>query len=307
MEFIATENLNGNFPTSKDIANHFAEYNKDYLKKAVTGLRKKNLVLVEDGIGRFDKLVLANILPEKKPENQIKKDELTPDIFEFQIHVLHEFVKIKAPLLHHIKLLCQLREKDDYYSIGWTIPSSKNQSKVFEKRISNFRRYTVSIHKTGTVVIDISCSKDPFDICSIEGIAEFYSVCGEILGEIKNSTNRFLTNPLTTEVPDWILSQYDQSFDIPITELGLHLDPESLSKGTFSWKFDGCMKVKYLSYLIQMYVKDTKNGRILRIEDRLSHSIQIAPTISEKRKQMLINLLDNVLRELKIKDLDTLN
>jgi hypothetical protein len=118
LEFIATENLNGNFPTSKDIADHFSEYHKDYLKKAITALRKNDLVLVEDSIGRFDKLGLTNILREKKPDNQIKKKELTTDILEFQIRVLHEFVKIKAPLLHHIKILFQLREKGDYFSIG---------------------------------------------------------------------------------------------------------------------------------------------------------------------------------------------
>lgn len=304
LEYIASENLKGQFPTSTDIGNHFSEYNKEYLKKALTGLRKKNLILVEGSVGRFDKIVVANILPERKITSQMQKKEVTPDMLEFQIRVLNEFVKIKSPLLHHIKLLCQLKEKDDYYSIGWTIRSSKNRSKVFEKRISNFRTYTISIHRTGTVVIDISCSKDPFDFCSIEGIAEFYAVCGEILGEIKHAMNRFLTNPLTAEVPDWILSQYDQSFDIPTAEIDFSMNSDSSINGSFSWKFDGCMKVKYLSHLIQMYVKDTKKGRILRIENRLSHSAQSAPTIYNKRKEMIINMLDNVLNELKIKDLD---
>jgi hypothetical protein len=307
LEYIASENLNGHFPTSMDIANHFLEYNREYLKKALTALRKRNLILIEGNVGKFDELVLANILPEKKTISQLQKKELTPDILEFQIRVLKEFIEMKAPLLHHIKLLCQLKEKADYYSIVWPIRSSKNQSKVFEKRLSSFRKFTISINRTGTVVIDISCSKDPFDICSIEGITEFYAVCGEILGEIRNGTNRFLTNPLTADVPDWILSQCDQSFDIPTGDIDFHLNTGALSNGTFSWKFDGCMKVKYLSHLIQMYVKDTKHGRILRIEDRLSHSIQNAPTISEKGKQMLINLLDNVFKELKVKDLDNLN
>ena len=28
----------------------------------------------------------------------------------------------------------------------------------------------------------------------------------------------------------------------------------------FSWKYDGCIKVKYLSHLFQMKMKDTKKG-----------------------------------------------
>lgn len=67
------------------------------------------------------------------------------------------------------------------------------------------------------------------------------------------------------------------------------------------------MKVKYLSHLIQIYVKDIKNGRILRIEDRLSHLVEYAPTVSEQSKYLLTNLLDNILKELKIKDLDNMD
>lgn len=202
MEYIASENLRGHFPTFTDISDHFSQYNKEYLKKSLTVLRKGNLIRVEGKVGRFDKLVLGNILPEKKLVNQMQKKDLTPDILEFQIRILKEFVKIKSPLLHHIKLLCRLREKRDYYAIRWMALSTKNQSKLFEKRIFNFRRHTISIHRTGTVVIDNSCSKDPFNFCSLEGIAEFYAVCGEILGEIKNGTNRFLTKSLTAEIPD---------------------------------------------------------------------------------------------------------
>jgi hypothetical protein len=265
--------------------------------------------MAEGSSGRFDRLFISNILPEEKKVIQISKEELNPELLAMQIEVLNTFVKINSPLLHHIKLLTQLREKEDYFFLNWEIQSRKNQAKVFEKRISKYRKFIITVQRTGTVVIDISCSNDPFDLCSIEGITEFYSVCGEIIGEIRNGTSRPLSDPLTTEVSNWILSQYDESFDIPTAELKLDSDSDSKSsnQGTFGWKFDGCMKVKYLSHLYQMYVKDTKKERILRIENRLSYPFTTAPTVEQKKRQLLCGMLDDILDELNIKDLECVN
>lgn len=305
LEFIASENLKGIYPSSKEIKNHFSHYSNEYLKKKLIEIKKLNLVKVVGKAGKLHQLILYNILPETANTNQLEKKSLTPNELRLQLEILRDFINMESPLIHHIKILTRLKYKDDYHTLCWNINSLKNRAKVFERRISQFRKYIISVQTTGTVIIDISCTNDPYDLCTVDGITNFYGVCGEILNEIRVGTNRFITEPLITRISDWTLSQYDESFDVPLLKLqGALTEKNSKEKGSFGWKFDGCMKVKYLSHLVQIYAKNTTKGDILRLEQRRSFPTKRAPTIRELKKEHLNIIIQNVLNELNIRNIE---
>ena len=114
-----------------------------------------------------------------------------------------------------------------------------------------------------------------------------------------------MTAPLTSEISDWTLSQYDESFDVPLSGLNKALaTTDRNEKGSFGCKFDGCMKVKYLSHLVQLYTKTTTRGAVLRLEQRRSFPTGRAPTSRELQREYLDIIIENALDGLNITKID---
>ena len=59
----------------------------------------------------------------------------------------------------------------------------------------------------------IKCSNDPLYLTTFD-VANFFSICGEILGVLKAETSN--SEPLVDDVADWKVTQIDAAFDIPL-------------------------------------------------------------------------------------------
>ena len=137
------------------------------------------------------------------------------------------------------------------------MPSKKNKAKICEFRLSRHRSCIVTIYPSSTVTIVIRCSKDPFDLFSKDGIFKLTAICGQILEKIIEQTRNF--KPLKTEILNWRIIQIDAAYDIPLKQDAMSLN----------WL--GCLRIKHLLQIYQIYVKMLPNkGRCLRLERRFS-------------------------------------
>jgi hypothetical protein len=173
-----------------------------------------------------------------------------------------------------------MRYPSDYDRINWRIRSNNNKGKIFELKISEYRHCEFIVYPKGTVSMVIKCSNDPLYLTTLDDVANFFSICGEILGILKAETSN--SEPLVEDVPDWKVTQIDAAFDIPLTGAEDH-DPHEGSnrqKGLLSYSNFGTFRLKYLGYFYQLYLKNVLyKGKVLRIERRFSF-LESQPTVN---------------------------
>jgi hypothetical protein len=99
-----------------------------------------------------------------------------------------------------------------------------------------------------------------------EGWISFIETCGEILSEIKNTLIHL--EPLQSRIYDWQVTQFDIGYDIPFSNI--NNQNKSFKKGSLKLTrlFDGCIKVKHLDRVYQIYNKQLPTkGSCLHIEE----------------------------------------
>jgi hypothetical protein len=281
-EYVANENLSRKLPTNKDIRVHLG-ISKEYCKKILTKARQLGLLAKhEKRSGHQYRYFVTNIQnylicekneaksEESEEEVNIEKDLLLP------LSLLDDLIEHENLSFHHINLKSELKDSSDYDRLNWEVRSNKNRGKVFELKLSQYRRCELIVYPKGTVNMIIKCSNDPIYLTTLHDITNFFSICGEILGVLKAETSN--SEPLTDEVPNWKITQIDAAFDIPLAVQDLNQANFSKKKGWLSCSNFGTFRLKYFGQFYQMYSKNILHkGKVLRIEKRFSF-LEIQPT-----------------------------
>ena len=205
---------------------------------------------------------------------KLEKDLLLP------LTLLDDLMGRENVSFHHINLKSKLKDISDYDRLDWKIGSNNNKGKIFELKLSQYRQCEFIVYPRGTVNMVIKCSNDPLYLTLTDEVANFFSICGEILGVLKAETLN--SEPLTEDVPDWKVTQIDAAFDIPLSELERSVNQKvsSIRKGTLSYSNFGTFRLKYLDKLCQIYSKNVLHkGKVLRIERRFSF-LENQPTVT---------------------------
>ena len=282
-EYVAKQNLAKKLPTTKEIRVH-SGISKEYCKKIMTKARRIGLLSIhQKRSGHQYRYYVTNIqnhiiLKDESAEESedeevnIEKDLLLP------LALLDDLMERENVSFHHINLKSKLSDISDYDRISWRIQSDRNRGKVFELKISEYRRCEFIVYPNGTVSMIIKCSKDPFYLTTFD-VADFFSICGEILCVLKAETSN--SEPLVDDVPDWKLTQFDAAFDIPMAAQDPgQLDVSSKEKGLLSYNNFGTFRLKYLGHFYQIYSKNVLyKGKVLRLEKRFSF-LDIQPTVT---------------------------
>jgi hypothetical protein len=283
-EYVAKENLSKKLPTKKEIKVYVGITN-EYCKKILTKSRRIGLLAIhQKRTGHQYKYYVTNI-----QNHVILKDESTEESEDEEVDIerdlllplvlLDDLMERENLSFHHINLKSKLRDISDYHRIDWTIQSDSNKGKIFELKLSQYRRCEFIVYPKGTVNMIIKCSNDPLYLTNSDDVADFFSNCGEIVSILKAETSN--SEPLIDDVANWRVTQIDAAFDLPLSGPQYH-DKSKLSnkkKGFLSYSNFGTFRLKYLGHFYQMYSKNVLHkGKILRIERRFSF-LDIQPTV----------------------------
>ncbi len=101
------------------------------------------------------------------------------------------------------------------------------------------------------------------------------------------------------------MTECDLSVDIELPELE-HKIKESNESGAakIHWNFGGTIQVMYLSYLYQFYDRNTVNGKVHRIEERIHFSPSERLRVRELDKRFINKKIDDILDRLGIQDVE---
>jgi hypothetical protein len=285
-EYVAKQNLSKKLPTNKEIKVHLG-ISKEYCKKILTKARRIGLLAIhQKRSGHQYRYYVTNIQDHMILEDDVSKSEeseegeidLEKDLL-LPLAILDDLMERENVSFHHINLKSKLRDISDYDRINWSIASNSNKGKIFELKISQYRSCEFIVYPKGTVSMIIKCSNDPLYLTTFD-VADFFSICGEIIGVLKAETSN--SEPLIDDVADWKITQIDAAFDIPFAapEDTDQTKKSNMQKGLLSYSNFGTFRLKYLGQFYQMYSKNVLHkGKILRIERRFSF-LDMQPTVT---------------------------
>jgi len=289
LEFIAHANLSRSYPTRRDIEAGLKTISFESLKKILGRAVDKELLIIHpDKKAHSYQYVLRNLQDCVTREKELKADAEDDTCNEnqielhitFLIEIISEFISRNKMMFHHLVFSSELDDDDDYARLNWCIPSNKNKARKHEFRLSRHRSCNVTISPNKNVAIAIKCSKDPFDLFSIEGINELNADCGKILNEIINSTKN--PQPLIADIPDWKIVQIDAAYDIPQHEIQHDLAKISevySRQNNLIAVWPRCLRIKHLNQIYQIYLKVLPtHGPCLRLERRFGFK-NLQPTV----------------------------
>jgi hypothetical protein len=118
---------------------------------------------------------------------------------------------------HNIHLETALNYKEDYDTLKWDIPSSRNSQKVKKFKLKARRNCSIVISSTGTVNISIECTLQPYEFHTPSGLVTFFASCGQIWKLLQLETDDRLT--VVPPIDEWYLQRFDYNKDISIQEL----------------------------------------------------------------------------------------
>lgn len=281
-EYVAEQNLIKKYPTTKEIRTQLG-IRKEYCKKLLAKARSIGMLQVHDKrSGHQFRYIVSNIkhfIIENKSDSitDNAETELVHEDTMLQLNILNNMISRENMSFHHINMKSKLRDNEDYARLNWTIRSQENKGKMFELKISRYRRCRIIVYPNGTVNMILKCTSDPIYLVQIEDVANFFSICGEILNVLKAETMN--SEPLITDVANWMFTQFDASFDIPIERNDPASENKYTNKGLLSWKNFGYIRIKHIGHFYQLYSKNVLHkGEVLRLEKRFSFSTD-KPTI----------------------------
>ena len=287
-EYVAKQNLSKKLPTNKDIRVHL-RISKEYCKKILTKGRRIGLLAIhQKRSGHQYRYYVTNIQDHTILQDDATITEASDDDEEINLEkdlliplaILDDLMERENISFHHISLKSTLKDISDYARISWKVGSDSNKGKIFELKISEYRQCEFLVYPKGTVSMIIKCSNDPLYLKTPEDVADFFSICGEIMGVLKAETSN--SSPLVDDVAKWKLTQFDAAFDIPMATPKNPNQPKDSNKqkGLLSYSNFGTFRLKYLGQLYQMYSKNVLHkGNVLRIERRFSF-LGMQPTIT---------------------------
>jgi hypothetical protein len=281
-EYVATQNLQKKFPTNKNIRTNL-NIKREYCKKLLTKARRIGLLSIhQKRSGHQYRYYITNIrdhiIQDDDSGTRDPHEDLSSNLdLKMQLIILDDLMSRTDISFHHINLKSKLKEKDDYNKLRWNLGSNENRGKIFNLKISTYRRCSIVVYPNGTVNMMIKCSNHPLYLGKVEDMTNFFAICGEILNVIKAETNN--SEPLADDVSNWTFTQFDASFDIPVSELNKANKRDSDGKGRLSLTFFGVIHLKSLGQLYQIYSKNIlQQGNVLRIEKRFSF-LEFQPTV----------------------------
>jgi hypothetical protein len=128
-----------------------------------------------------------------------------------------------------------------------------NKTKIVRERIG-LREVICKFNKKGSIEIDITCSKYPFQIETDDDVNNFFV----FLGKVQYTLAYILSDPREIIVPSadkWILKSCDFNKDIEIKEIGQLLDLN--------------IQVKHAGKAFRLYVKNLEDRFVLRGEQTM--------------------------------------
>ena len=139
-----------------------------------------------------------------------------------------------------------------YEEIAQKSWSAFNKTKIERERIG-LREVIYKFHKRGSIEIDISCSKYPFQIETDEDVNNFFV----FLGQVKDRLANILNDPRERIVPPvdkWILKYCDFNKDVEIEDKD------------FGQLMDLNIQIKHVGKAFRLYVKNLDDRFVLRGE-----------------------------------------
>ena len=289
LEHIAKCNLSNEYPTPNEIGKELRISYSTLKKTLQRAVGNRLIVRHPEKKGHSQRYVLYNMQDhvisghstnrdyDENDDGDIKTDELYQSA-TILMSALDELIENNRKMFHNISLTSELNDKDDYYRIEWKIQSQKNKGKVYEFRFARHRSGVITIYPNGRVLIDVRCSKEPFDLFIADGRNDLRVVCGQLLQElIKEISN---LSPLKTDIPNWQITQIDGAYDIPIRDIEDKMNEGRLphQHASISLRRLGVLRIKHLDRIFQIYEKMLPTGPSLRLERRFSFNEQ-KPTV----------------------------
>ena len=170
---------------------------------------------------------------------------------------------------------------------------SFNKTKIVRERIG-LREVIYKFNKKGSIEIDISCSKNPFQIETDDDVNNFFV----FLGQVKDRLAHILSDPRERIVPsidNWILKSCDFNKDVEIKEIGQLIDLN--------------IQVKHAGKAFRLYVKNLEDRFVLREERAMKVNQPITTfmndsilnpfhLIDSKFNELINNIVDKKLAEI---------
>ena len=191
--------------------------------------------------------------------------------------------------MHNIHMLTII-DKSHYEEIKQKPWSDYNKTKIERERIG-LREVVYKFHKIGSIEIDISCSRYPFQIETDDDVNNFFI----FLGQVKDRLANILNDPRERIVPpvdNWILKYCDLNKDIELdnNEIGQLM---SLN-----------IQIKYVGKAFRLYVKNRDDRFVLReekvtkvnqpITTFLNDSIMYPNHLIYKRLDIITNMIQKL-------------
>jgi hypothetical protein len=245
--------------------------------KATIIENKRNRLIDPTGVTYSNKELSSTYPLHNTIENQIVQSFLLQlSLLPFQ------------PLHMHNIHLWTIINKNHYEEITQSL--AINKTKIIRERIG-LREVIYKLNKRGSIEIDISCSKYPFQIETDEDINNFFI----FLGKVQYTLAYILSDPrerIVTSVDTWILKSCDFNKDVEIKEIGQLMNLN--------------IQVKHAGKAFRLYVKNLEDRFVLREERtmKVNKSISIFlddailnpfHLINSKVNELINNIVDKKL------------
>ena len=194
---------------------------------------------------------------------------------------LLEVLQLSGPLpryIHNLHLELSI-DREFYSSIDAPI-QKVNKGKSLEFRIDN-NNVNLVFYRTGTVLVEIACTKSPFKIENFNDEIIFISYIGQVKGKISD----LLLDSRGTIVPEpskWLLVEHDINIDVPITDALLQsFPPIQIYQDVRRMQLEG-LKIPLSLFMgtVRVYTKSLGEEGVMRLEELSTPAVALPAAYS---------------------------
>ena len=185
------------------------------------------------------------------------------------------------PLNMHNLHLWMVIDKSHYNEL-FLKPWPFNESKVQVERIG-LRKVVYKFHKTGSIEIDIACSRNPFQLETDNDVNNFFV----FLGKVQYTLAYILSDPRERIVPpidNWILKSCDFNKDMEIEDKDI------------GQLMNLNIQIKHAGKAFRLYVKNLEDRFVLRGERTMKVNLPITTFMNDSILSPF-HLIDNRIKE----------
>lgn len=272
--------------TRQDLQNWY-NWNTDYARRKIYLLRERRLLVEIKGrrSGKFKQYCISTESDNFRASHQSNASQASA-INEGESLVQNlaaELIK-RNPTFHKLFLYTNL-PKDLYGGLKWNIRSPENKAKVQEFPIDFRRSVEFSITPDGATTIIMSCTANPYELHTPDGLVDFFAALGNARGILQSSCSDISRIPKENS---WKLKIFDKDKTIPISELEKH------TPHIMRWWSDEGVKVEHLGEVFQIYGKGMPiTGAAFRVENQI--------TVEEPEKSLTETVLEAAFPEITFK------